>query len=218
MRNPSPSDNYPAVINQQFPGIRWTGRSDIHLSKYACLPMQFEGRAVGTKVLQTLYLGQYPNQLYMYLRKTFSQMEWMVKGEDWAVLVMTDLYRLLQDKQPLKTKGDLRNPRTGNRFHFVAKREHTVMGIRFWIDSGYKQYVCFRVRFEREFESEEITRSRAGETIEGAKPEYAEIQSMCEGLSGDEAMTTVAAWFSELSAPPKHQHDEDENGEDDLPY
>lgn len=184
--------SFNSKANKVFPGINWTGGSDIHVSLAVewNLPFTF---AEKEKAFEFLYQNNHSGQLFAFLQKKFAAFDWLISAEEFDALFNVDIYRQLYGKPPSKTKQMIANPQTGNIFHVISQVGEFTGGIRFWTrgqnanffgdseqDEEDKVVVGFRFRIVSAEEDEEERRERIRERCEEAMEEMVVIYNQME--------------------------------------
>lgn len=182
----------PDLIDQTFPQVHWTGRSDIHRSWYRQASMGFGGPRYHSRIMKAIEHSKFGHYVYDMLQEQFTGCEWLMDEQEFHQLLMVDMYRSLKGLDPSESNQKLKNPRTGNVFHRLALKNGSVVGgIRFWCNSfgpgapednedGHKDYngetsVGFRFRVELINEDEGTVRAKARLKVAEAVSQYQPI-------------------------------------------
>ena len=123
--------NFGQYIEEQFPGVKFTGGSGIHRSKMGAVGMPHQGQDM-SKIIAALHHGAIGLALWDHLMKWFSEMDWQVTAEEFRAIVLVDVFRHLKGEGDTKEPSKIRNPSTGNVFHRLAIRNDIVGGVRLW--------------------------------------------------------------------------------------
>jgi hypothetical protein len=206
---------YSDLINQQFPGVPWTGHSDIHLSVGRTAHLDKVEREWSRSLMASLICSNWGTALYDWVDKTFEGLSWFMDRESLASLALYDLYVQSTGGVSIKTKNRLTNPRTGNRFHRIAIKDTTVVGIRFWQEGGQ---VGFRVRLEELDEAEATSRARTADAVNDASYELALVKEKMD-LDYTEAhqQAGMALIAQTLKIQPVEPDEPDDYDSDDGP-
>lgn len=124
------------VAGSYYPDIFWDGQSDIHVSICSQNTIPFS-RSQWKEVMACFAKAKYGQSLFRALNRKFDNTEWLVSGEEFSSIFMTDLYRHLNNIGDSISETKLKNPSTGNVFHRIAIRDNLVGGIRFWVEDAH---------------------------------------------------------------------------------
>lgn len=136
--------NFGAYIEQQFPGVAFTGGSSIHRSKMGQLGMPSQGHDIA-KLMAAIHHGAIGLALWDHLMKWFSEMDWQVTPEEFRAIILVDVFRHLNGEGDTKDPSKIRNPSTGNLFHRLATRNDIVGGVRLWHEHDLQFGFRFRL-------------------------------------------------------------------------
>ncbi len=158
-------------ISLTFPGVPWTGGSNIHKSLAGGLNgLDLENTR---RIMNMLLKDQVGSQIWEKLQQHFAKCEWLVSEEEFVALFLNDVYRWLKGGKSSKSPKMLRNPQTGNRFHRVALHGDIVGGVRFWagwgIGNGHDLGFRFRLEKLAKKEEEETRRTIRESAVEAVQ-------------------------------------------------
>lgn len=152
-----------------YPGVPWTGQSEIHVSVANTLMEVPPGNPdVAAQAVSASKMGQ---KLYAQITSKFHKFEWLLTDREFNAIMVNDVHRHLKGLGDTQNKTKIRNPVTGNVFHLIGRDKDMVAGVRFWIEDGYTDTINFRVRLTTTPEDIETTRVRIRTSSEEAVTE-----------------------------------------------
>lgn len=145
-------------LAKMFPGVPWTGGSEIHRS--IARSHQWDINFSHHDIMQWAMYDGIGYEILARMKKYFPGTEWLLNEEEFCAIFYTDFYCHLKGHGSTKSPNMLRNPCTGNKFHrMVLGGNNMVGGIRYWVEEGYRQ-IWFRFRWEEQIEEEEEETTR----------------------------------------------------------
>lgn len=194
--------NFSEKASSLFPGVVWTGGSEIHASLATSNYLPIDPAEVNL-IMHMLAQYKIGSKIWSICQRNFGEMSWEVSEEEFVKLFLVDSRHHLLGEPDSQFGETLVNPVTGNRFHRMALLGDVVGGVRFWADPAEMGVlVGFRFRCEALDEDANEVHTRIRRTIEEVETDFEIIN---EGFfdvkepsnSQTQSAETLAALFEE---------------------
>jgi hypothetical protein len=176
------------LIETTFPDVPWTGGSEIHRSIVIGFSFSGNGKG-GMGSLTSAAVDKIPLQIWAGLQEHFHKFEWLLPYKEFRLLLLLDLYMVLNGGSPSTTRKMITNPHTGNKFHRIALSDNLVGAMRLLYDDVSTGIFAIRFRIVKMTEDgeEESVRREATElsatlsdTMESVLENYPEFIDISE--------------------------------------
>ena len=132
-------------VSIKYPGVKWTGRSSIHVSRMGTVFIP-NPKMNAEEAQKAFHEKDLLDGLYRYVTNTFNGFGFIYDKAEFRTMLETDLLSMLDGGGPVQAPSDFQNPVTGNFFHFLGVDGEYHCGIRVWIED-YGQFQRFMFRF-----------------------------------------------------------------------
>lgn len=134
-----------STVSNVFPGVEWTGSSDIHVSVYRSGSLSYPA-SQRAEILAALKSQDLGGSIFDFLSSSMPSFEWLLEREVFANLFLIDVDLRLRGLPTSVSPDRVQNPATGNLFHRIAVKAPYVGAVRFWAD-GWSNGVEIGFRF-----------------------------------------------------------------------